>query len=85
MPCPYPSNKNLCPQQLLTMCCCWDVCTKISMEVLIFKNMGEGYGKFYGGVILGSLALLSGAAQPLVRDWHCCVCVNSYVVRKDSR
>lgn len=55
------------------------------MEVLIFKNVGEGYGKFYGGVILGSLALLSGAAQPLVRDWHCCVCVNSYVVRKDSR
>lgn len=68
MPCPYPSNKDLCPQQRLAMCCCWDICTKISMEVLIFKKVGEEYGIFYGGVILGSLFLLSGAAQPLVGD-----------------
>lgn len=84
MPCPYPSNKDLCPQQRLNMCCCWDVCTKISMEVLIFEKVGEEYGKFYGGVILGSLAFLSGAAQPLVGNWRC-VCVNSYVVGKDFR
>lgn len=54
------------------------------MEVLIFEKVGEEYGKFYGRVILGSLAFLSGAAQPLVGNWHC-VCVNFYVVGKDFR
>ena len=60
-----------------------DVCTKISMGVLIFKKVGEQYGKFYGRVILGSLPLWSGAAQLQVGDW--CVCANSCVVEKDSR
>ena len=33
---PYPSsNKDLFPQQQLPMCCCWDVCTKISLEALV--------------------------------------------------
>lgn len=40
MPYPYPSNKDLRPQQLLTMCRCWDVCTKINMGVLIFEKVG---------------------------------------------
>lgn len=53
MPYLHPSsNKDLSCQQQLTMGCCWDVCTKISLGALIlfyfFKN-----GKMYNGVILG--------------------------------